>query len=837
MVHVVVSPATIGRRRSRSLLSFMALAVAVIGSALYVRAQSAPAASTQVPGALNDGTTLLPNGWRLAPAGRHVKVGTLPLNIVTSPDGKYAVITNNGVNRPTLSVVDIATWTIKSTATVDAAWLGLVFSPDGTKLYSSGAGQNNVQEFAFADGALTRARTFALPPVAAESFAGGLAISRDGRTLYATRLFAMTLSSIDLTTGVVTRTVPLQAEPYTALVSADGRFVFVSLWGGSVVEVYAADSLTLVTEMYTAEHPNAMALSADGKRLFVACGNSASVWVFDTFSNLAIEQISTSLYPEQPPTSTPNSVAVSPDGRTLLVANADTNSVASVDVSNPARAFVDGFIPTGWYPTGAAFTRDGRQIMMLSGKGFAGAANPLTGGMETRLLGVASILPVPDRTTLNDFTRKVYSLTPYTDATRVRPAGVPVGSPVPQTVGGSSPIKHVFYVIRENRTYDQVLGDLTEGNGDQRLALFGREVTPNAHALAQAFVVFDNFYVDADVSYNGHAYSTAAYATDFIEKLWQANLMSRGVQYLGEGGGFMRNPFGNITAPMMGYLWDYARRAGLTVRSYGEFVAHTRAANGAISAVESVPGLQGAVAPAYAGWDLDVTDGKRLDAWLLEFRQFEANGNLPQLSIIRLPNDHTAGTRAGAPTPRAMMADNDLALGRLVETISNSAYWRDSAIFVVEDDAQSGPDHVDSHRSILLMASPFARRAAADHTFYTTSGVLRTIELVLGLPPMSQYDAAATPMYNAFVGAPNLAPFRHVDPRVPLDERNSPAAYGSIQSMMMDFSQEDRAPEALLNEILWRSIHGANAPMPPPRRSVFVTPASRTAIDLDDDER
>ena len=801
---------------------------------MYVRAQSTPAASTQLPGALGDGTTLLPNGWRLAPAGRHVKVGTLPLNIVTSPDGKYAVITNNGVNRPTFSVVDIASWTIKSTTTIDAAWLGLVFSPDGTKLYSSGAGQNNVQEFAFADGAITRGRAFALPPVAAESFAGGLAISRDGRTLFVTRLFAMTLSTIDVATGVVTKTVPLQAEPYTALVSADGRFVFVSLWGGSVVEVYAADSLTLVTEMFTAEHPNAMALSQDGKRLFVACGNSASVWVFDTFSNFPIEQISTSLYPEQPPTSTPNSVAVSPDGRTLLVANADTNSVASIDVSNSARASVDGFIPTGWYPTGAMFTRDGRNIMILSGKGLSSAANPLSGGMETRLLGVASILPLPDRTTLNDYTRKVYALTPYTDAARVRPVGVPIGSPVPQTVGGSSPIKHVFYVIRENRTYDQVLGDLAEGNGDQRLAIFGRDITPNAHALAQSFVVFDNFYVDADVSYNGHAYSTAAYATDFIEKLWQTNLMSRGVQYLGEGGGFMRNPFGNVTAPMMGYLWDYARRAGLTVRSYGEFVAHTRAANGDIAAVETVPGLQGAVARNYAGWDLEVTDAKRIDAWLQEFRQFEANGNLPQLSIVRLPNDHTAGTRAGAPTPRAMMADNDVALGRLVEAVSNSVYWRDSAIFVVEDDAQSGPDHVDSHRSILLMASAFARRASADHTFYTTSGVLRTIELILGLPPMSQYDAAATPMYNAFIGTPNLAAFRHIDSRVPLDERNSPTAFGSIQSMLMDFSQEDRAPEALLNEILWRSIRGASSPMPPPRRSVFVT--SRAAADDDDEQ-
>src|SRR5437762_426391 len=692
MVHIVVSPTTMGRRR---LLGWAALAIALVGSAMFVRAQSGAPAPAQQPGALTDGTTLLPNGWRLAPAGRHVRVGTLPLNIATSPDGKYAIITNNGVNRPTLSVVNIASWTVRSTTTVDAAWLGLVFSPDGTKLYSSGAGQNNVQEFSFVDGVIARTRAFALPAAPAETFASGLTISRDGRTLYVTRLFAMTLSSIDVASGVVTKTVPLQAEPYTALASADGRFVFVSLWGGSVVEVYAADSLTLVTEMFTAEHPNAMAISPDGKRLFVACGNSASVWVFDTFSNFAIEQISTSLYPEQPPTSTPNSVALSPDGRTLLVANADTNTVA----------------------------------------------------------------------------------------VRMRPVGVPVGSPVPQTVGGSSPIKHVFYVIRENRTYDQVLGDLAEGNGDQRLAIFGRDITPNAHALAQGFVVFDNFYVDADVSYNGHAYSTAAYATDFIEKLWQSNLMGRGVQYLGEGGGFMRNTFGNVSAPMMGYLWDYARRAGVTVRSYGEFVAHTRAANGDISAVESVPGLQGAVAPAYAGWDLDVPDARRVDAWLQEFRQFEANGNLPQLSIIRLPNDHTAGTRAGAPTPRAMMADNDVALGRLVEAISNSAYWRDSAIFVVEDDAQSGPDHVDSHRSILLMASPFARRASADHTFYTTSGVLRTIELILGLPPMSQYDAAATPMYNAFTGTPNLAAFRHVDPLISLNERNLPSSYGSPQSL------------------------------------------------------
>jgi DNA-binding beta-propeller fold protein YncE len=833
MVHIVVSPATI----RRSIFGLSALLAVVIISAVLMRAQSAALGTTAVPGALSDGSTLLPNGWRLAPAGRSLKVGTLPLNIALSPDGRYAVITNNGVTRPSFTVIDIAGWTIKSTTPTDAAWLGLVFSPDGARLFSSGAAQNTVQEYTFVDGTITRARTFALPAAAGESFAGGLAISRDGKTLYVTRVFAMTLSSIDVASGVVTRTVQLSSEPYTALASPDGRYVYVSLWGGAVVQIYTADSLLLMTELMTGEHPNAMALSADGRRLFVACGSSASVWVIDTFSYEALEQISTSMSPEAPPTSTPNSVSLSPDGRTLIVANADTNSVAVVDVGNPSRSFVDGFIPTGWYPTGAMFTRDGHQILVLSGKGLASAANPLTGGMETRLLGAASIVPAPDRTTLQEYTRRAQSLSPYSDSTRLTPIGVPIGSPIPRTVGGASPIKHVFYVIRENRTYDQVLGDLTAGNGDPRLTLFGRDVTPNAHALTQSFVLFDNFYVDAEVSYNGHSYSTAAYATDFVEKMWQTSMVGRGGLYLGEGGGFMRTPFGNIAAPPLGYIWDYARRANVSVRSYGEFVVHaSRAATGDVVAVESVPGLRGVIAPAYAGWDLDITDGKRVDTWLTEFRQFEADGNLPALSIIRLPNDHTAGTRAGSPTPRAMIADNDLALGRMVEAISNSVYWRDSAIFVVEDDAQSGPDHVDSHRSILLAAGPFVKRGVVDHTFYTTSGVLRTIELILGLPPMSQYDAAATSMYNAFTGTPALGAFRHLEPIVSLTERNLPSSYGSPQSLAMDFSLEDRAPEALLNEILWRSIRGAHAPMPPPRRSLFVTPASRSA-DADDDER
>jgi YVTN family beta-propeller protein len=825
----------IGRRLLRKLvLGILVVVLAAASTALLSRAQSA-APLPLSPGGLSDGTTLLPNGWRLAPAGKHLMVGDLPLNVIQSPDSRYVIVTNNGLAKPSFSVVDVSSWSVKSTTVLDHAWLGLAWHPDGTKLYSSGAAQNNVQEFAYADGVLTRARTLALPAVNGDSFAGGLTVSRDGRTLYVTRVFAQTVSAIDLGTGQVLNTAVLPAEPYTCVVSADGTTLYVSLWGGSAVEILEARSLTLIDVVATGEHPNAMVLSVDGQRLFVASGSTSSVWVFDTFSREAIEQISMSLFPEAPPSSTPNSLALSPDGKTLLVSNADNNNVAVVDVGNAARSVIRGFIPTGWYPTGAIFSRDGKQIFVLSGRGLAPAANPLNRDVEKRLFGAISVLATPDTTTLNEYSRQVQMLVPYTDAIRLSPANAPIGSPIPRTVGGSSPIKHVFYVIRENRTYDQILGDEPAGNGDPRLTLFKRDVTPNAHGIAESFVLLDNFYVDADVSADGHAFSTAAYATDFIEKTWQTYAGNRGGRYLSEGDGIFRNPFGNLSTPLLGYLWDYARRANVTVRSYGEFVRHlSKSPTGDVVADASVPGLRNVVAPSFAGFDLEITDNKRLNAWLYEFNLYAANGNLPQLSIIRLGNDHTAGTRPGAPTPRAMVADNDLAVGRLVEAVSNSVYWKDSAIFIVEDDAQAGPDHVDSHRSVLLVASAFAKRGAVDHTFYSTSSVLRTIELILGLPPMSQYDAAATPLYNAFQGTPNLAPYRVTMPIPPLDEKNQPLAFGSAQSLAMDFSDADRTPEALLNEIVWRSVKGANSPVPPPRRSVFVRPPKGPVVDDDD---
>jgi YVTN family beta-propeller protein len=790
---------------------------------LWTRAQSvAPAAA--LPGTMTDGTTMLPNGWRIQPAGKHVRVGDMPLNLIQTPDSRYLIVTSNGLARPSFSVIDIANWSVKSTMTLDHAWLGLAWHPDGTKLYSSGAGQNNVQEFNYADGAITRGRTFALPAVTGQSFAGGLAISPDGKTLFVTRVFAQSVSSIELASGQVTKTLTLPAEPYSCVVSGDGRLLYVSLWGGSRVQVYMLPTMMLLEEFATEEHPNALLLSQDGKRLFVACGNSSSVWVFDTFSGQAIEQISMSLYPNAPRTSTPNSLALSPDGQTLLVSNADSNAVAVVDVSNGGRSVVSGFVPTGWYPTGAIFSRDGKQIFTMSGKGLISAAKPTEDDGQVRLQGAISALPVPDRVTLADYTRRVLAVTPYTDAIKMSPT-VPVGSPIPRNVGGSSPIKHVFYIIRENRTYDSVLGDMKQGNGDPSLTLFGAAITPNAHALASQFVLFDNFYVDADVSYDGHAFSTAAYATDVVQKLWQTYYANRGGVYLSEGAGFMRNAFGNLSAPESGYIWDYAARAGVSVRSYGEFVENrSKSASGDVLAVETVPGLKNLVSPTFAAFDLSISDQRRTDFWLQEFNQFVQNGNLPQLSILHLGNDHTQGMTPGAFSPRAMMADNDLALGRVVDAISNSVYWKDSAIFIVEDDAQSGPDHVDSHRSIALVASPFARRGFVDHTFYSTSGMLRSMELILGLPPMSTYDAAATPMFNAFQATPDLSVYRRITPNVALDDRNPATALGAQASRAMDWSDADLTPEEPLNDILWHSEKGPDVPMPPPRRSVFVRP-------------
>ena len=834
-------------RRSARLALLTMFAGVVLVAAVSPLAQQGPTAAVW-PGYQGNGVTLLPNGWRIAPEGRHLTVGDLPMNLVPSPDGRFIAISTSGWAKPALSIFDTKTLQVVSRIEVDHTWLGLIWDPDGSQVFASGASENVVYEFSFQAGKLTAAGKITLGPPEAHpgrdvivnaGYVAGMTLGADDQRLYVTQLYGQKVVAVDLKTRQIVATANLDAEPYTCVTSPDGQTVFVSLWGGAKVLELDAWTLAVKREVTVGEHPNAMAVTRDGARLFVACANTNAVWIVDLASGKAVEQIAVALGADAPVGSTPNGLALSPDGRTLAVANADNNTVTLADVSKAGATVVQGWIPVGWYPTGVLFDRDGSRLFVLDGKGLTGLANPrgpqpggarleaqYSGGM---FQGGISVIPVPNTASLRRMTAKVRELTPYSDAHRLAPANAPAASPIPKRVGELSPIKYVFYLIRENRTFDQVLGDLPKANGDPSLTLFGRDVTPNAHALAETFTTFDNFYVDAEVSYDGHAFSTGAYAPDVVEKMWPANYGRREGLYLSEGGYKMRNPFGNIAAPPQGYIWDFAKRANVSYRSYGEFAAW-ESPGGVMTA--SVPGLDGHIHPRYPPFDMAIPDVNRIELFAQEFKDFVQKGTVPRLSILRLPRDHTSGTTPGAVTPTGMVADNDLALGQFVELISKSAIWKESAIFVLEDDAQNGPDHVDAHRSILVAVSPFSRRGAVDSTLYTTSGVLRTMELILGLPPMSQYDAAATPMYNAFTTTPNLAPYTHLPARVPMDLKNDWNTPGAAASLRMNFSAPDLAPDLELNQIIWQAVRGRGSVMPPPRRTGFIRP-----IAGDDDDR
>ncbi|MCM3877763.1 MAG: hypothetical protein NEA02_15260, partial [Thermoanaerobaculia bacterium] len=471
--------------------------------------------------------------------------------------------------------------------------------------------------------------------------------------------------------------------------------------------------------------------------------------------------------------------------------------------------------------------RDGRTLWIANAKGgwswsnAAGGPDPTKLGddkpwKKTRTIpGSVSRVEVPSAAALATLTARAYA--------NRRPgargaAPVKASAVVPAAPGGASPIKHVVYVIRENRTYDQVLGDLPQGNGDPSLVIFGRDVTPNAHALAEEFVLFDNLYCDAEVSADGHNWSMGAYATDFVEKLWPPMYGGKAFTYLFEG---------NDAAafPTNGYLWDAAARAGLTLRNYGEFVgvAAEMTPEKLTFSTGMAGALKGNTCPFYPGFDMDVLDNARVDIFLKEFRGFVKAKEMPRLTIVRLGNDHTAGTKKGERTPRAMVAENDVALGRLVEAISRSPFWKDTAIFVIEDDAQNGSDHVDAHRTVGFVISPFTRRkGAVDSTMYSTVSMLRTMELILGLPPLSQHDASATPMTNAFVDTPDPTPFVHRETGIPFYEMNPDGAPMQALVGTWDFSREDAAPDVPLNEAVWKSVRGPDSEMPAPVNAAFV---------------
>jgi YVTN family beta-propeller protein len=780
---------------------------------------------------------LLPNGWTLTPAGKHVTLTDLPLNIIPLADNRHALVATSGFNKHELSLVNLDTQKVEDSQTVHQSWYGLALAPKENQVWWSGGGANVLHTFDLRDGKLTRTSPADPDPKKKDDakpagddtakdkgFKSGLLLDTPNETLYSLNINAGTLSVIDLKTGNVKKSEACGERPYDIVRGRNDAQLYVSDWANSRVLAVDPDTLHVVAKINVGEHPNQMALHPKDDRLFVACASSNSVSVIDTKRGVVTETIRTSLFPKAPEGSTPDAVAVAPDGKTLYVANADNNCVAVVDIAEANESQVKGFIPTGWYATSIAVTPDGKNILVGVGKGNQTRPNPLYKEDEkkpedkkkglpwpyigTTLSGALSVVPVPDEKQLVAYTAQVYRNCPYSDKL-LTAAPHPDKTAIPTKVGDPSPIKYVIYIIKENRTYDQVFGDIKKGNGDPALVMFGEKVTPNHHKLAEEFVLLDNLYCNGQVSRDGHPWSTMAYATDYISRDWHLTYSSRkGVEDDEEG---------KLQNAPSGYLWDACARAKLSYRSYGEYGKRVSQADGSNKMEGRVPGLVGHMCPDYGVGKVKGVrprDTDNVDVFLKEYEQFAKDEKMPRFIVMSLGEDHTDGTKTGSYTPQCCVASNDLALGRLVEAVSNGKYWKETAIFVIEDDAQNGPDHVDAHRTVGLVISPYTKRKFVDGTQYSTVSMVRTMELILGLSPLSQYDAAARPMYNSFTDKADPTPYKHVGAKIALDEKNVKTAYGAERSNKMDFSDYDLVDDFELNEILWRSVKGVDAPLP-----------------------
>lgn len=823
----------------------------------------------RLPGLQPDGTVQLPNQWSVRPAGTQLVLGDFPVNIVLHPRGPWLVVLHAGYGTHEVMTIALEKRTPRLVSRVSLAqtFNGLCFSPDGQYLFVSGGEFAQVQVFRFHEGFLTRLGSLALAAPQEKFVCGALAVDADRQQLLALgtwgdRVCLVPWSALPLDTGRtsaeegvtngapkgeipwsaaqgrLTRiALPPGSFPYSCLVDAPRKRLYVSLWAKAQVAVLNLETNRLETFFPTERHPTEMLLSPDGKTLYVACANSTQVSVLDADSGKGLETLNCALYPQAPVGNTPVSLALTPDGQLLFVANGDANNLAVFNVSIRGQARPLGFIPVGIYPTAVRYRPQDRRLYVSNGRGATPKANPhgpnplqptrkgITEYIAGLYRGTLTVLDLPNEEQMIAYSKQAYLCSPLRPDQGVS-ASRPAGNPIPARPGDPCPIKHCIYIIRENRTYDQVFGDLPQGNGAPHLCLFPEKITPNAHRLARQFVLLDNFYCDGEVSAEGHEWSMGAYCTDFVKRVWP--LTYRGsprkcFTYPAEG------RFDEVARPAGGYLWDRCAEAGLSYRSYGEWIDNGKTPKDPGRA--RVKALEGHFDPWYRGFDLDYPDQKRADRFIEELRRFEREGDLPRLILMHLPNDHTAGTAVGKRTPLALVADNDYALGRIVEAVSHSKFWKDTAIFVVEDDAQNGPDHVDAHRTVALVISPYTRRGFVDSNLYSTSSMLRTIELILGLRPMSQFDAAARPMYASFQAQPDYRPYEHVVPDVDLNARNPKTAWGARRASQLDWSRPDAVDDLLLSELVWHAVRGPDSPMPAPVRASFFFPHPKSSDD------
>ena len=745
-------------------------------------------------------------------------VGNMPLGMIASKDERYLVVSLSGWREQGIEIVERASGRVTQRFPQRGAFLGLTWSSDGRALYASGGSADVVYVYSFSAGRAALADSIALnaPGIKTARYPAGIALARSGKQLYVAENLDDSLAIIDLATRRVVQRIGAGPYPYDVAV-APAR-VYVSAWGADFVSAFDVsknDALVARHPIDAGRHPSALTLSKSGERLYAVSASTDRVAVIDTGEGRVLSWLQDGPPGNVGEGSTPNALALSDDGRRLFVAEADANAVAVFELSaesvgDSTIAAADrlrGRIPVEWYPCGIVVSGDSLCVVNGKGRGTGPNPNGLRPTMRLKeadphtytlgqLNGTVCVVPAPRESgALSALAQRVSHADNWDMVAPPKQRHYP-------------PFEHVVYIIKENRTYDQVLGDLKQADGDTSLVFFGRPISPNHHALAERFGIFDRFFVNSEVSNQGHPWSTAAYVTDFLEKT---------TPDLYRGPRQEHDDPGDADDPAAGYLWDAAIKKGLTLRNYGEYTVPT-AADGAgrLRARALLPSLAPYTNPAYPPGVLSITDQRRADVWIDELHQFEKTGSMPALEIIHLPRDHTAGLAPGGPTPAASVADNDLALGRMVEALSHSPFWKSTVMFVVEDDAQAGSDHVDSHRSVALVVSAW-NRAGVYHRFFNTTDVLATMEEILGLEPMSQFDRFSRPLREIWADHADMQPYRAITPVQPLTAVNVADTRDARASAEMDFSQVDRIDDDELNHILWRAMKGAR-PYPAPTR-------------------
>lgn len=840
------TPYDVAMSRHRWTIAVVPLIVLAQASAIA----AAPAADPVRVGPQPGGGSVVATRQLLRPAGDLLEPASRLFDLALAPDGKTLWLKGDW----SLVAVDTAGWTVRA-----RYWFGEAGSPhgiavtaDGGTVYATLSGNEIVEAGFDAKGELMQRRSIQVKGPGGKGAAGpaGIALASGGRTAWVALSLNNTLARVDLAAGKVVREIPVGVAPYAVALSPDGRTAWVSNEGGrrpgkaartaesagtkiavdrrgialggtvSVVDLVRGRELAQVE---TGLHPTGLALSSDGRRLYVACAHADRVDVINTSTRRVTATIPVKPDPGLPYGSAPNALALSPDGATLYVACGGNNAVAVVAVSGEPRVL--GYIPVGWYPGGVA--TDGVNVYTLSVKGL-GSRDPDARAKEKTKTGkdawhvwwqqaAVHRVPLPSATVLDGYTARVREdgRVPQMLAALERSSATVPAVPVPARLGDPSVFEHVVYIVKENRTYDQVLGDMGKGNGDPKLCIYGREITPNHHALADEFVLLDNYYCNGVASCDGHAWATEANTSAYVEKAFGS--WRRAYD-------FGRDP---LAFSPTGFIWDAILAKGLSFRNYGEFdfpklvpgnsrwtdfwaARKSGAKTPTFAQFIPIENLRGYTAPEYPGWEMQIPDMVRADAFLREFAAAEAKGEWPNLILIYLPQDHTNGTAPELPTPRAHLADNDLALGRIVEAISKSRFWPKTVIFVNEDDPQDGFDHVDGHRSLCLVVSPYSRSGRVVSEFYNQTSVIHTMNRILGLPPLTQFDAMAPLMTACFGPVADLAPYRCRDANIALDELNPPKAaltpemrkWASL-SERLNLAIPDAIDDDVMNRILW----------------------------------